>query len=652
MKEFIEKSTSHQEQQRRIGYLMRMLLGLGIVAALAICASCWAFWSASDKAKQAEKAIQLAAEALDDASPLPTSEESYLNLLQETYRSWKDLPDRDDPDSFHRKLLNRLLSEAGGTRLGRYGECGHVGRINKVQVLDGRIITIGSDNLVCSWSMDGWPNTRSLAKPRMLEGHGDAVIDFATSNDQRYLVTASVDRTAILWTLDDIESKGITLKFENRDEHRGVVTSVVFDPRSDLDPCDWLLTGDSSGYMYLWRLTKDGELDCDCVARFGADGQSGIQKIATDDDFTLLAAGRQDGEVRLWNLSAVLTELESGGTQEERTRKASDSDIPKPINVPLVDSEVLPVPGVPLLIKKWPNDLKALVTQWVRDIRARFGVDTELFLGSEIVSKGSLRDLEFCHCQSNPWWLVAAYDRGALDLYCINELAPNHGRSSETANIGGQEFYIAQRALQSHGSEVVDIGISANDRYLVTAEKRGLVVAWNLQKLLEDFDKSPQPLSRQEYGTELVQDPTEINIDVITDIATSGDENWIGIGTHLVDGAWGYDTAYLWRMASSDATVPFERPEKYRLKLPRSVMAITFSSPKFGATLFVTALNDGTARVWNLETIKHWHGKLRLEESVDMRKKALNLESAVEIDSLTSQVLDWSGRDSGQESHR
>jgi WD40 repeat protein len=156
----------------------------------------------------------------------------------------------------------------------------------------------GHSNIVYSvdWSADGQLSSASEDRsvrvwdvPKTFLGHTGAVTGLALSGDQRILVSVSADDTLRTWRLETGES--------NRELHRVDKAGIR---ALALNPGGRLFTADSGGAM-LWNLTSAGSTEP--IAELpGAKGVA-TTSVATSPDGRLLAAGYDDGSVRIWRVT-------------------------------------------------------------------------------------------------------------------------------------------------------------------------------------------------------------------------------------------------------------------------------------------------------------------------------------------------------------
>ena len=126
-----------------------------------------------------------------------------------------------------------------------------------------------------------------------LFGHEDHVRDSEISNDGKWLLTGSQDRTARLWDLTAADPLRESIKLTG---HEGAVNCVAL-PAGNR----WAITAGEDADVVVWDLTAADINDSPIVLK---GHELPVTCLAVSSDGKWLATSGIDAEIRLWNLSA------------------------------------------------------------------------------------------------------------------------------------------------------------------------------------------------------------------------------------------------------------------------------------------------------------------------------------------------------------
>lgn len=121
--------------------------------------------------------------------------------------------------------------------------------------------------------------------------HGGPVRDLALSPDGNYLVTASFDYSAVLWSANDIAEKTTLLG------HEAALNTAQFSPDGKL-----LATGGDDGLVLIWPAEKLEDPAIEPIILRGHKGK--IVDLAFSADNSMLASASWDGSIGIWPLDA------------------------------------------------------------------------------------------------------------------------------------------------------------------------------------------------------------------------------------------------------------------------------------------------------------------------------------------------------------
>ncbi|KAI8850219.1 WD40-repeat-containing domain protein [Chytridium lagenaria] len=184
------------------------------------------------------------------------------------------------------KLRSVRISSDGNVHRDEFGSdskrlVGHSGPVYGLSVSKDNkfLVSASEDKTVRLWSLDTFMNVV------VYKGHNYPVWDVDFSKEGNYFATCSHDRTARLWSTDTINPLRIFVG------HNSDVDTVRFHPNSN-----YIATGASDGQTRLWEINKGS-----CVRMLNGQ-HSPITALCFSPDGHMLATGNEDGTIRVWDL--------------------------------------------------------------------------------------------------------------------------------------------------------------------------------------------------------------------------------------------------------------------------------------------------------------------------------------------------------------
>lgn len=341
-------------------------------------------------------------------------------------------------------LLNSV-SDLGGVPLGVHESGLHVATVSP----DGRWLMTGSK------SPHLWDLTSDdpASTHRTLRGLGSDVHkkieDAAFSSDSRWLFTSSFDATVVRW---DLSSENPSAPLLLRAGRTGSVRLAV-SPDGH-----WLATGSLDGTIRLWDLTSTGLTSAyDELLREDESGrvflpfpphrERGINDIAISPDGRWLAAACADNLCRLWDLSNYRPGVEPLSLEGHADQ----------VTVATFGSE-----------GRWLLTGSRDKTARLWDLNASTPGEQNEALGghADVVSLVAI--------SRNRQW-IATCSAASARLWKFD---------------GGEAVLV--KTLTGHEEEILDLGISPDSRWLVTASRDHTARIWDLNS--EDIENSPAVL--------------------------------------------------------------------------------------------------------------------------------------------------------------
>ena len=149
-----------------------------------------------------------------------------------------------------------------------------------------------------------------IAKKRLrhvFEGHEQEIYSLDFSNDGRYIVSGSGDKTMRIWDLSDASCRMITIETPttgsavNQPQDAGV-TSVSISPDGTM-----VAAGSLDSIIRIWEIASGTLLDSLQGHR------DSVYSVAFTPDGKGIVSGSLDKSLKFWDLSSLLRKLAAGG---------------------------------------------------------------------------------------------------------------------------------------------------------------------------------------------------------------------------------------------------------------------------------------------------------------------------------------------------
>ncbi len=438
-------------------------------------------------------------------------------------------------------------------------------------------------------------------------GHTEEITSLSLSPDGRWLATASLGETALLWDLRSPTQDPTPLQ-----GHTDDVVVVAFDPTGR-----WLATGDAAGVGLLWDM-KDREADPVSLPPH----QKGVTALAFSPDGNWVATGSEDSDVRLSDISVrgqedlvletdgFVTTLAfspdgsrlAAGNGDDRARvwNMDDPQSP-PVELPH-DGEVVAL--------TFSSDSQSLATG-SSDGMARIWDLSAVSLRPRVLSHGD-SVLAVAISPDGRWLATGGVDNAAR-LWDLTNTDRVTDTSVSLVHSGPVEamMFSADGLLVSGGSDNAALLYDPDQLTVEPTALGGPVTALTVnlntdQVAIGSDDGSAHVWDLDQLSTE----PAVLNHDDdVTALAYSPDGDQVATGTAA-------NVVRLWNVDDPDAEpilLPFDKTEKF----PNAeVEALAFSPD---GKLLAAGGGDEVLRLWDLESSPQEH----IQESVDQYIRAV-----------------------------
>ena len=270
----VQRKQQQQQEKRRLKQAQRAVVALSVLGLAAVCFGSLAYWKS-----QAAQLREI--EALNASSQANLLSHQQLEALIASAKAGKQLKNTfGAPAELQTQTLNVLQQVISGTQERNRLE-GHSAEVSSVSFSpDGKtIVSASNDKTAIIWGRDG-------TKLRTLTGHTDIVRSVSFSPDGQTIATASFDRTVKLWRTSD-GALIRTLK-----GHTAEVLSLSWSGNGKT-----IATGSADRTAKIWQVS-DGHL-----LRTFSGYRDFVNSVSFSPDGEILAIASADKTVKLWRVS-------------------------------------------------------------------------------------------------------------------------------------------------------------------------------------------------------------------------------------------------------------------------------------------------------------------------------------------------------------
>ncbi|MBH8567045.1 caspase family protein [Nostoc sp. CENA67] len=276
---FIEACLAQRKQQqlqekRRLKQAQTAVVALSVLGLASVCFGGLAYWKS-----QAAQLREI--EALNASSQANLLLHQQLEALMVSVKAGKQLKNTlGAPAQVQTQTLSILQQVISGTQERNRLE-GHSAEVLSVSFSpDGKtIVSASNDKTAIVWGRDG-------TKLRTLIGHTDTVRSVSFSPDGQMIATASFDHSVKLWRTSD----GALMRTLNG--HTAEVLSLSWSSNSQI-----IATGSADGTAKIWKVS-DGQL-----LRTFSPHSDFVNSVSFSPDSKILAIASADKTVKLWSVS-------------------------------------------------------------------------------------------------------------------------------------------------------------------------------------------------------------------------------------------------------------------------------------------------------------------------------------------------------------
>ncbi|MEH1947352.1 MAG: caspase family protein [Nostoc sp.] len=270
----VQRKQQQLQEKRRLKQAQRAIVALSVLGLAAVCFGSLAYWKS-----QAAQLREI--EALNASSQANLLSHQQLEALIASVKAGKQLKNTfGAPTELQTQTLNVLQQVISGTQERNRLE-GHSAEVSSVSFSpDGKtIVSASNDKTAIIWGRDG-------TKLRTLTGHTDIVRSVSFSPDGQMIATASFDRTVKLWRTSD----GGLIRTLNG--HTAEVLSLSWSSNGET-----IATGSADRTAKIWQVSNGHLL------RTISGYKDFVNSVSFSPDGEILAIASADKTVKLWRVS-------------------------------------------------------------------------------------------------------------------------------------------------------------------------------------------------------------------------------------------------------------------------------------------------------------------------------------------------------------
>jgi WD40 repeat protein len=495
-----------------------------------------------------------------------------------------------DTDKALRQAFAEILSWNGGRRLPP-----HDGAATTITLTDDWILTAGQDRRI------------RVSSLRSVLG-GEEIVDLATEDRipveplRRYFDALSKDHKAA----EPVEGpQKATLGLACDDPHQPTLLAAVGVDKN----------------VYLFAIGRDGQLSNLRLLESPTNILTRVVFLKSRNGSRWLCAGGQDHHLYFAEL----------GREKVTFRRVKEAH-PGPLSGIAVSGFSLVTASEDGTVRLWFLDGEKSVLNKLRSNKDEDLKPKDVSLRLERSKEGPSNPMAVGFCGPSPGndrWLVTVGPGVKAHLWRMDLLA-----KQDLGELSEQMRQSCSRTLEGHKKEITAFGLDPDGRILVTGDREGLLLSWDLLKIESSSKENPALQQARELGRAEK---------AITDVAVSPDAKWVASGSS--DGK-----ARLFELrkgggeSCASITLNFDKPvESLALGL----------SPSVGSFL-ITSTGEGKVYAWKLVNLEEESEILGLDSprrspQVRDRVNVLEEKSLEELVKIAKRVIEIEIGDSNKE---